>query len=284
MAKIWEKHTFSLRFLIDEEKNRVVLAEAGKDFVDVLCGILTLPMGTIASLLEKHKNPQSSIVGCFHNLHRSVSIMDDDNFQTQACKNLLMHPKKGDEADGCLGNESDGVFLSCRTSSIITDDMKVALNSMGLVLNILNDRGYSGFDKLREMVVCSLRSSLEDTFLRKHCVMTRKRKTLTPLVQETRVAGEDECLTPKVLIRKFDREILYVECREDFVDFLFRFLAIPLEFAWELSIDDANLGCVGNLRRSVKELSFEKQKEAIISKCVLPHCYSFRAQLLDVVI
>lgn len=98
MAKIWEKHTFSLRFLIDEEKNRVVLAEAGKDFVDVLCGILTLPMGTIVSLLEKHKNPQSSIVGCFHNLHRSVSIMDDDNFQTQACKNLLMHPKSMKEA------------------------------------------------------------------------------------------------------------------------------------------------------------------------------------------
>ncbi|CAN6870902.1 unnamed protein product [Brassica oleracea] len=275
MAKIWEKHTFSLRFLIDEEKNRVVLAEAGKDFVDVLCGILTLPMGTIVSLLEKHKNPQSSIVGCFHNLHRSVSIMDDDNFQTQACKNLLMHPKSMKEAQ----------CRQLKTSSIITDYMKVALNSMGLVLNILNDRGYSGFDKLREMVldvVCSLRSSLEDTFLRKHCVMTRKRKTLTPLVQETRVAGEDECLTPKVLIRKFDREILYVECREDFVDFFFSFLAIPLEFAWELSIDDANLGCVGNLRRSVKELSFEKQKEAIISKCVLPHCYSFRAQLLDI--
>ncbi|CAF1958722.1 BnaC07g04270D [Brassica napus] len=275
MAKIWEKHTFSLRFLIDEKKNRVVLAEAGKDFVDVLCGILTLPMGTIVSLLEKHKNPQSSIVGCFHNLHRSVSIMDDDNFQTQACKNLLMHPKSMKEAQ----------CRQLKTSSIITDYMKVALNSMGLVLNILNDRGYSGFDKLREMVldvVCSLRSSLEDTFLRKHCVMTRKRKTLTPLVQETRVAGEDECLTPKVLIRKFDREILYVECREDFVDFLFSFLAIPLEFAWELSIDDANLGCVGNLRRSVKELSFEKQKEAIISKCVLPHCYSFRAQLLDI--
>ncbi|CAF2158071.1 unnamed protein product [Brassica rapa subsp. narinosa] len=106
---------------------------------------------------------------------------------------------------------------------------------------------------------------------------------MTPLVQETRVAGEDECLTLKVLIRKFDREILYAECREDFVDFLFSFLAIPLEFAWELSIDNANLGCVGNLRRSVKELSFEKQKEATISKCVLPHCYSFRAQLLVVI-
>lgn len=125
---------------------------------------------------------------------------------------------------------------------------------------------------------------LTDTFLRKHCVMTRKRKALTQLVQETRVAGEDGCLTLKVLIRKLDGEILYAECREDFVDFLFSFLAIPLEFAWELSIDDANLGCVGNMCRSVKELSFEKQTEATVSECVLPHCYSFRAQLLDVVI
>lgn len=47
----------------------------------------------------------------------------------------------------------DGVFLSCRTSFIITDDMKVAVNSMGLVLNVLNDLGYSGFDKLQEMVI-----------------------------------------------------------------------------------------------------------------------------------
>lgn len=37
-----------LRLVIDEEKNKVVLAEAGKDFVDVLFSFLTLPMGTIA--------------------------------------------------------------------------------------------------------------------------------------------------------------------------------------------------------------------------------------------
>ena len=47
----------------------------------------------------------------------------------------------------------DGVFLSCRTSYIVTDDMRVAVNSMGLVLNVLNDLGYSGFDKLQEMVI-----------------------------------------------------------------------------------------------------------------------------------
>lgn len=49
--------------------------------------------------------------------------------------------------------QADGVFPSCRTSFIITDDLKVSLNSMGLVLNILNDLVYAGFDKLQEMVI-----------------------------------------------------------------------------------------------------------------------------------
>ncbi|CAL9225071.1 unnamed protein product [Arabidopsis halleri] len=49
--------------------------------------------------------------------------------------------------------EVDGVFLSCRTSFIITDDLNVALNSTGLVLNVLNDLGYDGFDKLQEMLI-----------------------------------------------------------------------------------------------------------------------------------
>ncbi|KFK38304.1 hypothetical protein AALP_AA3G096700 [Arabis alpina] len=206
----------------------------------------------------------------------------------------------GEQGSGCVGNEvrGDGVFLSCRTSFIITDDLKVALNSMGLVLNVLNDLGYSGFDKLQEMLIdvgfeevltllgCIFTSEtpLTDTFLRKHCV-TRKRKMLTPLVQESRVAGEaNELLTLKVYVRKTDSVVLYAECREDFVDFLFTFLAIPLEFAWELSVDNVNMGCVGNLCSSVKDLSFEKQKEASVSKCMLPCYYNISSQLLDIVI
>lgn len=51
------------------------------------------------------------------------------------------------------GVQADRVFPSCRTSFIITDDLKVSLNSIGLVLNILNDLGYACFDKLQEMVI-----------------------------------------------------------------------------------------------------------------------------------
>ncbi|KAJ0240351.1 hypothetical protein HA466_0224910 [Hirschfeldia incana] len=351
MANPAAKPKFSLRLLIDEEKNKVVLAEVGKDFVDVLCNILTLPMGTIVRLLEKHQTPQSPIVGCFHKLYKSVSDMSVDHFETQACKNLLLHPRSVRESyrrklklniddtvteatgfficqyfmsnEACCklysntntsrcrcgnsmsykiqvqeGEQADEVFPSCRTSFIITDDLKVSLNSMGLVLNILNDLGYAGFDRLQEMVIdvgseevltllgCLFTSEapLTDTFLRKHCT-TRKRKALKPLVQGNVVAGDaDNFVTIKVYSRKTDKMVLYAECREDFIDLLFTFLAIPLEFAWELSVDSVNMGCVGNLSRSVKDLSFEKQKEAKASECVLPYYYKFRAQLLDVVI
>lgn len=93
------KPKFSLKLLIDEEQNRVVLAESCKDFADVLCSLLTLPMGTIIRLLEKHQNPQSSsTVGCFHNLYKSVSDMDIGNFKTPASKNLLMYPRSMKES------------------------------------------------------------------------------------------------------------------------------------------------------------------------------------------
>ncbi|KAG2311999.1 hypothetical protein Bca52824_023556 [Brassica carinata] len=88
---------------------------------------------------------------------------------------------------------------------------------------------------------------------------------MTPLVQENVVAGDvDKFVTIKVYSRKTDKMVLYAEFREDFIDLLFSFLAIPLEFAWELSVDSVNMGCAGNLNRSVRDLSFEKQKEATV--------------------
>ncbi|CAH8306371.1 unnamed protein product [Eruca vesicaria subsp. sativa] len=93
MAESSEKTKLSLRLLIDEEKNKVVLAEAGKDFVDVLFSFLTLPMGTIVRLLEKHRTSPQVVVGCFNNLYKSVSDMGLENFQTEACKQILLFPR-----------------------------------------------------------------------------------------------------------------------------------------------------------------------------------------------
>jgi hypothetical protein len=76
-----------VKLLVDREKRKVVFAESGKEFVDVLLSFLTLPLGTIVRLLGKE-----SSLGCFDELYKSVESLDLSHFQPRACKNMLLHP------------------------------------------------------------------------------------------------------------------------------------------------------------------------------------------------
>ncbi|CAD5322488.1 unnamed protein product [Arabidopsis thaliana] len=115
----------SLKLLVDEKKNKVVLAEAGQDFVDVLFGLLTFPMGTIARLLEKHqKLPQ--ILGCYKNLSRSVSDMAVDDFKTEACKRqkvVTLNPIDPKTSKSCTSVVADSGFVKRNTKFIVSDDL-----------------------------------------------------------------------------------------------------------------------------------------------------------------
>lgn len=44
----------SLKLLIDTKGNKVLFAEAGKDFVDFLFNLLSLPLGNVINLLTKN--------------------------------------------------------------------------------------------------------------------------------------------------------------------------------------------------------------------------------------
>jgi hypothetical protein len=44
-----------LKLTVHKETNKVLFAEAGKDFVDILISFLTLPLGTIARLVAKRR-------------------------------------------------------------------------------------------------------------------------------------------------------------------------------------------------------------------------------------
>ncbi|AEE74725.1 hypothetical protein (DUF674) [Arabidopsis thaliana] len=306
----------SLKLLVDEKKNKVVLAEAGQDFVDVLFGLLTFPMGTIARLLEKHqKLPQ--ILGCYKNLSRSVSDMAVDDFKTEACKSMLLSPKssmeihcrrlklhiddtqatmfyvcsKKHESDSSkysnfyksrcscgslmiyqihvpedeqvvdsLGNAEDVVFVSCRSSFILTDDLKVMLNSIDEIVKVLNGLGYPNINDLKEMLidvgseeVLSLlgnlftsESALTSTFLMKQCMTTMLTLSPPPMFKTGRVEQGSGCHI-KVFVGKLDRKILYAECSEDFIDSLLTFLVLPLESASSFFEDNTIIGCVKNL-------------------------------------
>ncbi|KAF7825585.1 DUF674 family protein [Senna tora] len=88
----------SLRLMVDRERNRVLFAEAGKEFVDVLLSFLTLPLGTIARLVSKDSNLKAVRFGCISSLYDSVGNIDPEYFSTNTCKEMLLRPRNPIEA------------------------------------------------------------------------------------------------------------------------------------------------------------------------------------------
>ncbi|XVF75411.1 hypothetical protein PTKIN_Ptkin13bG0186400 [Pterospermum kingtungense] len=79
--------TVSLKLLIDPVFQRVLFAEAGKDFVDFLFNIMSLLVGTVIRLLSKQ-----GMVGCLGNLYDSIEKLSDTYMQTTANKDSLLKP------------------------------------------------------------------------------------------------------------------------------------------------------------------------------------------------
>ncbi|KAF7825587.1 DUF674 family protein [Senna tora] len=88
----------SLRLMVDKERNRLLFAEAEKEFVDVLLSFLTLPLGTIARLVSKDSNLKLIRFGCISSLYQSVGNMDYKCFCTNTCKEMLLKPRNPMEA------------------------------------------------------------------------------------------------------------------------------------------------------------------------------------------
>ncbi|XP_043695312.1 uncharacterized protein LOC122645953 isoform X3 [Telopea speciosissima] len=80
----------SLKVLIDKKNNKIVMAEANGDFVDILFSFLTMPMGTIVRLISKQAQP--GIIGSLTSLYKEVENLEEQLLQTDACKSMLLHP------------------------------------------------------------------------------------------------------------------------------------------------------------------------------------------------
>lgn len=77
----------SLKLLIDKKANKVLFAEAGKEFVDFLFYLLSLPVGTVINLLKRE-----NMVGCIGNLYQSLENLNEAYVQPNKHKNLLLKP------------------------------------------------------------------------------------------------------------------------------------------------------------------------------------------------
>ncbi|XP_023887945.1 uncharacterized protein LOC112000072 [Quercus suber] len=75
-----ETNYVSLKLLIDTERERVLFAEAGKEFIDFLLSILALPLGT-------------GMVGSFGNIYHSIDNLGTVYLQPNVNKETLLKPK-----------------------------------------------------------------------------------------------------------------------------------------------------------------------------------------------
>jgi hypothetical protein len=78
----------SLKLLVDAKSNRVLFAEAGKEFVDFVFSLLTLPIGAVAKLISA-----GTMHGSIGRLYQSVDRMGESYLQPGTDKSDLLQPK-----------------------------------------------------------------------------------------------------------------------------------------------------------------------------------------------
>ncbi|PKU71309.1 hypothetical protein MA16_Dca007306 [Dendrobium catenatum] len=78
----------TLKLLIDVRSNKVLFGEAGKDFVDFLFSLLTLPLGSVIKLLSP-----ATMIGSLGKLYQSVENLNEIYLAANKYKASLLQPK-----------------------------------------------------------------------------------------------------------------------------------------------------------------------------------------------
>ncbi|KAI9080135.1 hypothetical protein K1719_037951 [Acacia pycnantha] len=183
-----------------------------------------------------------------------------------SCGKLMDHEVKlREEEDNNL--KGDGVFVRGESIYLIFDDLTVLQTSVRNTIHQLIQLGYTDFTKLTEispkvglnqimdLLKCALisTSSLTDVFLGRQAGGSVS--SFTPLLASQNVRWSGPSFNLHITVSKSKNKILYAEAEEDFIDFLFSFLSMPLGSTLKLLDGNVNLGSMHNLYKSVKGLN-----------------------------
>ncbi|MBA0841586.1 hypothetical protein Goarm_004071 [Gossypium armourianum] len=137
-------NTISLKLLVDSTSQRVLFAESGKEFVDFMFNILSLPVGTVIRLLTKEQ-----MVGSLGNLYDSLENMNDTYILSPANKDTLLKPIVPNNAANVppfcglyVANDSKSVCPSCnnvmtQTATIMNPRKGSSTNEGGYVKGVV---------------------------------------------------------------------------------------------------------------------------------------------------
>ena len=139
----------SLKLLINKKDDKVVFAEAEYDFIDFLFNLLTLPIGTIVSLLPKEN--------CLRNLHKSINKLEEAYLlPNQSVDSLL---KMNTPVDAILHffdlplSSSDRHVKDGLVTYMVADDLSVTPMSMTSTMALFKKYNIQEVDVLEEKVV-----------------------------------------------------------------------------------------------------------------------------------
>ncbi|KAL1560812.1 hypothetical protein AAHA92_10984 [Salvia divinorum] len=97
MSDVSEDFKFTLKVMINKEKNKVLFAESDSHFVDTLLSFMTLPMGRIIKLLDNHYGEKAPAIGSLSSLYHSLAHFDSAHFVTKDAKKILLNPRSSFE-------------------------------------------------------------------------------------------------------------------------------------------------------------------------------------------
>jgi len=133
-----EVYKVPLKVFVDRNENKVLFAEARKDFVDVLLSFLALPLGTIARLVAKESNIPPVKVGSLSSLYESVSHIEEQHLWTKTCKEMLLHPRTSMESYCQLIKLN--IDDTQPTKYFLCEDLGCSRKTNGSLLSIFNNQ------------------------------------------------------------------------------------------------------------------------------------------------
>ncbi|CAA0816066.1 Unknown protein [Striga hermonthica] len=274
---------FNLKAMINKQKTKVLYVETDSDFTDVLLSFLTLPLGTIVKVLKKHYGDVVPVLGSLTTLYTGLHNLDSGLFNIPGFKNLLLNPINPSLEKCCrlkinvYGTQptgldaKDGVFIKSKSTLIITDDLQVLHGVMGSAVQIFRNSGITdtvgieernltfGFDEIMDLLRGLLfsQSPLTELILGKKTIDNIAVKCETIGNQQTE-SCKVEKMTVKAIFQESTNKLLFVEADDDFVDFLFGLLALPLGVVECLLGGDTYLKNIDNLYKTVENIQRDK--------------------------
>ncbi|KAG8368394.1 hypothetical protein BUALT_Bualt15G0040900 [Buddleja alternifolia] len=299
-----EEVKFSLKVVINKEKNKVLFAEVESDFADVLLSFMTLPLGTIVRLLAKHFAHQSPTIGSLNTLYQGLANLESSHFCTDTGKQILLNARNSlaplckklklnlDDSEPtkyftCGSSSSNFVVMNrahfkcdvnpaklfdreiiLKSSKIQTADKNGGVFAKETATFLITDHLQILPNSIMDLLKGSLvsKTPLSDLYFHKRQMVSTT--TISPLPRTGEGAASKKIIV-NAMIRKSTNKVLLVQADEDFINFLFSLLVIPLGTVVHLLGVNACIGSVDNLYSSITNLECEKYLKTEDLKSIL---------------